>query len=854
MTIEQEIVAWAKSRPAWQQDILRQLATSQPIDEAFIQRIATDLITGTARSVIPLTTAELPGSQPVGNPVVLTSVGDIQDINAIASDRPLTFSVGGLTVIYGDNASGKSGYARLLKALSGARHSEDILGNAFADGTRPPQKASVSFEVAGSAAIADWPDATTTALQSIHFYDEACGEVYLGGETELTYRPSVLVMLDELVAVCDAVRRALEAALQANDQARSQLPQVPDNTDASRLIARLNGSVLEAEIDAVAALPADAREQLASLMQEEARLQATDPTKEQIRLTGLASKVEGVARHVSTISKALNTHSPEVAKKARAQATQLRAAAAVASSTTFEDEPVAGVGTETWRALWEAARNFSQTEAYCGHDFPVTEQGRCVLCQQELSSEAAGRFTRFHAFMQDSTEQQARVAERQLADMLSAVQGLGIDSAEIATSLMEVEALDRDLANATTAWLRQADEWRAATLAVLQGKEATIPTVQPSPSARLEATAADLRNKASAIDATLFRAELQATIDRKRTLEGRIALSEHRPALTAEIRRLAERKKIVDAQQATDTGVITRKATELTRTHVTDLVKDRFTRESERLRLERITLSDAGGRKGRVRHRPALLGAKSPHPVKKVLSEGEQTALGLAGYFTEAYFDDSQSGMVLDDPVTSLDHIRRGRVAARLAEFARDRQVIVFTHDISFVGELGKAADRNQVGFTERSIQRCGEIPGYSTDEHPWKAKDVKARFQQLEQELARIKRDRNGWTQDEYEEACASWGGKLSETWERIISMEIVGSVVDRGTQEVRPTLFRLLAKITEQDDREFQDGYGRCSQWARRHDKSPETNHVAPEPEEMAQELTSVRAWFDRVKKYKN
>jgi wobble nucleotide-excising tRNase len=39
-----------------------------------------------------------------------------------------------------------------------------------------------------------------------------------------------------------------------------------------------------------------------------------------------------------------------------------------------------------------------------------------------------------------------------------------------------------------------------------------------------------------------------------------------------------------------------------------------------------------------------------PKPVAQVLSEGEQTALGLAGYFTEAHFDDSKSALVLDDP------------------------------------------------------------------------------------------------------------------------------------------------------------------------------------------------------------
>lgn len=288
---------------------------------------------------------------------------------------------------------------------------------------------------------------------------------------------------------------------------------------------------------------------------------------------------------------------------------------------------------------------------------------------------------------------------------------------------------------------------------------------------------------------------------------------------------------------------------------MTSLIRDWFTRESDRLKLERIELKKTGGQKGKLRHRPALLGAKANKPVEQILSEGEQTALGLAGYFTEAHFDDSKSALVLDDPVTSLDHIRRGRVAHRLAALAQDRQVIVFTHDVAFVGDLRQAADEEQVGFTERGVLRRGDkTPGLLTDQHPWKAKDVPRRFDELAQQLARIKRDRASWGQDVYEKECSDWAGKLSETWERLINLEIVYAVVDRGTSEVRPKMFKLLVRITDQDDREFQQSYGRISGWVRRHDKSPSTNYVAPEPAELEQELAFVKTWFDRVKKYRN
>ena len=153
----------------------------------------------------------------------------------------------------------------------------------------------------------------------------------------------------------------------------------------------------------------------------------------------------------------------------------------------------------------------------------------------------------------------------------------------------------------------------------------------------------------------------------------------------------------------------------------------------------------------------------------------------------------------------------------------------------------------------ERAIERrLSGQPGACLTSHPWKAKDVLQRLQLLEQELARISREMNEWDQERYERETADWAGRLSETWERLINMEVVGKIVDRASQEVRPRMFRVLARITENDDREFQSSYARCSRWARRHDKSINVNYVAPALDELTSEVSAVRQWYDRVRKY--
>jgi hypothetical protein len=160
-----------------------------------------------------------------------------------------------------------------------------------------------------------------------------------------------------------------------------------------------------------------------------------------------------------------------------------------------------------------------------------------------------------------------------------------------------------------------------------------------------------------------------------------------------------------------------------------------------------------------------------------------------------------------------------------------------------FLGELVTATEDQAVPLTERSIERNGsQTPGFVLEAYPWKAKDAKKRLNDLQEELAKIKKAQAGMTADEYERATSAWAGSLSETWERLVRPEVVNKVVDRGTTEVRPKLFRLLARTAEEDDRDFQAGYGEVSEWARRHDKVKRSTPLRP-PSKAGPNLAPLR-----------
>jgi energy-coupling factor transporter ATP-binding protein EcfA2 len=731
MTIADEIFAWATSRPPWQLAVLTALAAGQVVDDTATAQIADALLDGTptAMALAPAAVAVPPAA---GGTVTVLGIREAHAVNALAEGQQLTFGPTGLTVVYGDNGSGKSGYARLLKSAVRARHTEDVLPDVFDTQVGVPS-AVVRFAVNGLEHDHSWPSGSADELRQVAFYDESCGDNYVTRDLELTYRPADLILLDGLIAVLDKVRSHLDSRI-AKNMARAQpLPALPPETAAGVFLAGMSGRTSTEALDNACTLPDDVEGALVALDAEHLRLRESDPALERTRHAEAAATRDVVAAHLRRLNQRLGAEPTAELETLAEQALQLRAAAAVASAADFADQPVAGVGTETWRALWESARAYSQTAAYPNREFPASNQGdACVLCQQDLTQEAQGRLARFDTFMRDDTQSRALRAEQKARQALEHARDTPVQPLDVGLALRSLTTTGVREAPAAQA---EIDAFAARLVAIEDWEPSTGPLrLGPSPAGStadsLSAGAHAERTAADAVDASGFGVKITEVVRARSELQARAALAAARDSLAVEIRRRAERLRLEAAKGATDTTGVTRKSTELAREHVTDVVRDRFTRELDRLRLDRVTLRDTGGKKGQLLHKPSFLGAARDVALDTVLSEGEQTALGLAGFFTEAHFDATRSSLVFDDPISSLDHFRRSKVAERLADLGTSRQVIVFTHDVTFAGELRKHSEAVDVAYTARSVERAGNRqPGMCKDGHPWNAKDAKQRL-----------------------------------------------------------------------------------------------------------------------------
>lgn len=197
MPLEEQIVEWATTRPVWQRSVLRRLATGQTFSSADYDRLIDAVLSFNHTSDSSFGLEHLPQTKAGDEPVTLLSIEQIEHVNALTPDKPLTFSDKGLTIIYGDNGSGKSGYARLLKRIARSRHREEqILSDVFKDNALAKPTATLAIKIGNAPTTIKWPDSSHQELKRMLFFDDDCGKAYVATESDFPYRPSALFVLE----------------------------------------------------------------------------------------------------------------------------------------------------------------------------------------------------------------------------------------------------------------------------------------------------------------------------------------------------------------------------------------------------------------------------------------------------------------------------------------------------------------------------------------------------------------------------------------------------------------------------------------------------------------------------------
>lgn len=110
--------------------------------------------------------------------IKLSSLSNITGVNRLAKNQKMAFA-DNLTVIYGENGTGKTGYGRILKSLGFSYEQQTTIHhNIF--GTTEPKSALIDFNVNGAAKTFTWNGVNIDdALSNISVFNNNCVQISL---------------------------------------------------------------------------------------------------------------------------------------------------------------------------------------------------------------------------------------------------------------------------------------------------------------------------------------------------------------------------------------------------------------------------------------------------------------------------------------------------------------------------------------------------------------------------------------------------------------------------------------------------------------------------------------------------
>ena len=866
-----KLADWSASQPAWVADALMRAATSLELGQgdvdALVNRIAIahNLAVSGEHPCQAFTEASVLAADSCPDDVILYSVGPVEGLDRLAPSQKLSFALDGITVVFGENGSGKSGYTRALRRLCNARVEPALQGNVFAEGAEPPMAISYTYRRGEDAPVTEtWRAGAPSpeALAGVTLLDADNLKVYIENKNEVLYLPPEVA----------CVRRLADLYNQAAERFRGWIDQFtrqhgapfgshfPSGTTAALLSEKLQIATPQDQ------LPTEHQLRMAGTWNAELEAELSrlnvqlveGPGAVAARNDRISAACLAAADGFSKSYPCLEDSATEQDGPALARRDQARKTAEVTRSEQIGAQPIMATGNETWRNMFLWARQFAaeanlkaSTEAFVGGDL-------CPLCQQALSDDAATRLASFDAYIEGRAAQEANAADQVISTRIASLRELTFSSEEDLLALLgETSAHGPDaalLVRQTVALSKHLQTRRDARVQQLEtGAIQPLSPMPPSPVEGLRSLARQLAEQS---------ALLRSSDDQTAVAIARINELTAQKQLHAQMEQIVERRNALDAmhcyrkcEAALNTGPLSRLVTSLQKELTSPDLKARIQNEIAVFGLEHVPLRFSDETQKGASYFEVELDTGKKAKKARVMSEGEQRALSLACFLAETHVAGKRSAIILDDPVNSLDHGRTRRVARRLVEeAAKGRQIIVFTHNLVFYHELMLACvDRpTAVKALPCLIQQdgSGAFGLVSVDTAPWVAKKVKDREPILKAMIDGIPDDLTPGD-DTYRSKCTSFYAALRETWERAVEELVLNDVVRRFGTDVG-TLRLGGVDVTDEDFTVIYNNMKRASEFSG-HDQASARQIDMPTKQQMLADLNELQA-FRAIKTKRN
>lgn len=144
---------------------------------------------------------------------------NVEGVNALAENQRIELTPN-LTIIYGTNGTGKSGYVRLLKNVFYSKHKEQILVNVNLESGHKPVSAELFFSSNNISIPLKYPeDSGSGIFNQFAVFDGEIGKKHLSNRNDFTFRPAGLRLFNVFNAALEKLNIRLNGDIQTKSLA-----------------------------------------------------------------------------------------------------------------------------------------------------------------------------------------------------------------------------------------------------------------------------------------------------------------------------------------------------------------------------------------------------------------------------------------------------------------------------------------------------------------------------------------------------------------------------------------------------------------------------------------------------------
>lgn len=836
---------WANMQPHWIRKIVSrvlsssQALTTDEIENAYaVALIENHLLHGPLQPIPALGPDQR--DEAVQEPLLLVALDEVSNVNALAEGQRIDFDPS-LTMIFGENASGKTGYARIFKRVAATRTAEtEILPNAYqTSATDRTPAATIEYLLGEERHTVDWSNELGLApLDRISVFDSRAVALHIDQDLGYVFTPAGLELFSSVARSIQDCQERLGTNVDGLHEDNRFAMSFDEGSEVYRIVEGL-GPATELQVLSDLANLSDA--ELARLDELEVAAAALRAGNDRLLLVE-ARQLLRLAKLLGDSYVPASQFDETKYEEARTSLQGALEASEDARQAIFESDSPFGTPDDEWQAFIAAAERFLD---HAGHaDYPEN-LSVCPYCHQSLGEDAADLLSRYRRFLDDAL--QKAVTESEKAVDAASPQ---LDGGVLAGAQASLEGLDST---------RATDDWIVAGVAFLARAEAAVTALEDrvAITAGLPEMASNaLGDLSSIVDRLQSRIEELELIAEQQTESAGLREAELRDlqarrtlrTVLPHIAKYVIRTKLRAALQTLGT-MIPNILRSLTRTlnSVSDEIQNRsfgilFDEECAKLDAPQVTVEYHGRLGEAQRHRVV-----ADHQPSEILSDGEQNVLALADFLAECRMRTVSAPIVLDDPVSSLDYHRSKQVAARLVELSETHQVIVFTHNVLFVSDVISLRSHRAERIAFYEIRNDGYRIGIVSPDveprldHP---NNIARRIDTLVAEA----RAAEGSAQDER----ISLAVDLVRKWlEAFVEQILLGGVVQRFRSNVRlGSVDKIRVERLPEAIAEVSDAFEVTSQYTEAHSQGLEQMNVrftARNLEELWTKLKDAKDAFE-------